>query len=139
MNGYYNRMYKKYKEDNDVCFNYTHKRMMSKLSDCQTYFSTWDEETFGICALEALSRGIPIILNSDENGEHASTILTNNPKYYKIIKKNDVKELVKAIKDLKKVNRQSLQDEIWEKHSFENWKTHIEDAMKKTIEKFRSK
>lgn len=139
MNGYYNRMYKKYKEDNDVCFNYTHKRMMSKLSDCQTYFSTWDEETFGICALEALSRGVPIVLNSDENGEHASTILTNNPKHCIIIKKNNIKELVKAIEELNKTDRQSLQDEIWEKHSFENWRNHIEDAMTKTIEKFRSK
>ena len=51
----------------------------------------------------------------------------------------DLSNILQWMEDLKKVDRQSLQDEIWEKHSFENWKIHIEDAMKKTIEKFRSK
>ena len=139
MNGYYNRMRKKYVGDKTVSWNDTHKTLMKKLSTCETFFSTWDEETFGICSLEALSHGVPIILNSDENGEHASLTVTDNPNHYRLIKKNDKGELVKAIEDLKKVDRQSLPDEIWEKHSFENWKTHIEDAMKKTIEKFRSK
>jgi len=137
MNGYYNRMYKKHKDDKNVSWNATHKNLMKKLSSCETYFSTWDEETFGICSLEALSYGVPIILNSDANGEHASTIITDNSNHYKLIKKGDDRELIQAIEDLKKVDRQSMQDEIWEKHSFEKWKTHIEDAMKKTIENFK--
>ena len=76
-------------------------KLMKKLSNCKTYFSTWNEETWGITSLEALSHGVPIILNSDENGEHASLTVTDNPNHYRLIKKNDKGELVKAIEDLK--------------------------------------
>ena len=37
---------------------------MENLSNAKTYFMTWEDETFGITGLEALSRGLPLILNS---------------------------------------------------------------------------
>ena len=138
-NGYYNRMKKLYKGDKNVSWNDTHENLMKKLSNCKTYFSTWNEETWGITSLEALSHGVPVILNSDKDGEHASKIITNNPEHYRLIKTNDADELKEAIKSFDGVDRQQIQNEIWEKHSLEKWKTHIEKCIDKTKEKFYNK
>ena len=131
--GYYNRMKKSYKNDKDVSWNDTHKDLMKKLSTCKTYFSTWNEETWGITTLEALSYGIPVILNSDKNGQHASTIVTDNPNHYKLIPTDDKEELKIAIKSFDKINRKAIQDEIWEKHSLEKWKENLSTFMHKTV------
>ena len=44
-----------------------HVDVMKNLSKSMTYFSTCYHETWGITALEALSHGVPIILNSKKN------------------------------------------------------------------------
>ena len=80
-----------------------------------------------------------VILNSDKDGEHASKIITNNPEHYRLIKTNDADELKEAIKSFDGVDRQQIQNEIWEKHSLEKWKTHIEKCIDKTKEKFYNK
>ena len=134
--GYYNRMKKLYKNDKNVSWNDTHKNLMKKLSTCKTYFSTWNEETWGITTLEALSYGIPVILNSDKNGQHASTIVTDNPNHYKLIPTDDKEELKKAIKSFDKVDRKAIQDMTWEKHSFKKWKKHMSSCISKAIKKF---
>ena len=138
-NGYYNRMKRKYKGDKNVSWSDTHDNLMKKLSTCKTYFSSWSEETFGICTLEALSHGIPVILNSDADGQHASTIITDNSNHYRLIKNNDKDELLEAIKSFDDVDRQQIQDEIWEKHSKEKWINHMKDAFEKTIDTFNKK
>ena len=78
--------------------------------------------------------GVNLFISNGHTTGMMHPIITDNSNHYKLIKKGDDRELIQAIEDLKKVDRQSMQDEIWEKHSFEKWKTHIEDAMKKTIE-----
>jgi len=134
--GYYNRMKKLYKNDKNVSWNDTHKDLMKKLSTCKTYFSTWNGETWGITAMEALSCGIPVILNSDKSGNHASEIIPASKEHYKIIPQNDKDALVKAIEDLKDVDREEIQKMTWEKHSLKSWKEHMRKCMEDTVDKF---
>ena len=47
-------------------------------------------------ALEALSCGLPIILNSHKSGEHASEIIPASKNHYKLIPKDDKDALISA-------------------------------------------
>ena len=70
-----------------VIFDLKHKDVMKTLSKSMTYFSTCPMEAWGITALEALSHGVPLILNS-KNGSHASTDLCSSDSYYKLVSKD---------------------------------------------------
>ena len=71
--------------------------MIKNISKCRTFFSTWNKETWGITALEALSCGLPIILNCDNNGDHASEIIPASLNHFKKIPNNDKEALVDAM------------------------------------------
>jgi len=137
--GYYNRMKKLYKKDKNVSWNDTHENLMKKLSTCKTYFSTWDKETWGITSMEALSCGIPIILNSDKDGDHASEIIPADKSHYIKIPRDDKDALVKAIKSFKDIDRKEIQEMTWEKHNLKNWKKEFSNAIDETIDKFQKK
>lgn len=51
-----------------------HSEVMQYLALSGVYFSTWPGETFGQTALEALARGVPVVLSGDEDGTHASQV-----------------------------------------------------------------
>ena len=51
---YYNRN----KDWNDVVWNEPYDRVIDSIAKCNTYFSTWNGETWGITAMEALSCGV---------------------------------------------------------------------------------
>ena len=53
----------KYKDYDDVEWDIPYDKVIDNLSKFGTYFSTCNKETWGITALEALSCGVPIILN----------------------------------------------------------------------------
>ena len=112
---------------------------MTNLSKCGSYFSTWDKETYGITALEALSCGVPVILNSFKDGTHASEIIPASKEHYKLIPKNDKNALISAIKSFKGVDRKEIQEMTWEKHNLKSWKKHFVNCIDKTIEKFKNK
>jgi len=127
--------YEKNKHYKNTLTGLPHNKVMKNLSTFATYFAT-SEETWGICCLEALSYGIPVILNSKEYG-HGSEILPKDKRHYKCIQWDNKEELVSAIKDLKKVDRTEIQDMTWDKHSHKNWKEHFENCVDKTIEKHK--
>ena len=131
--------YKKNQHWGDTLWDLDYSEVMNNLSKCKTYFSTWSVETWGITALEALSHGIPIILNSDVSGDHASKVIPARPSHYTTIPTNDKDALVKAIKSFNGIDRKEIQDMTWEKHSLENWKTHFSNCIDKTIERFNNK
>ena len=133
--GYYN----KNKHYNDVLWGLPHNEVMTNLSKCGSYFSTWDKETYGITALEALSCGVPVILNSFKDGTHASEIIPASKEHYKLIPKNDKNALISAIKSFKGVDRKEIQEMTWEKHNLKSWKKHFVNCIDKTIEKFKNK
>ena len=131
------KYYETAKSYNDVLWNLKHDKVLENISKCGSYFSTWDMETFGITALEALSCGVPIILNSHKSGTHASEIIPASKEHYKLIPKNDKDALVSAIKSFEKVDRKEIQEMTMEKHSLEKWKSHFTNCIDRTIDKFK--
>ena len=112
---------------------------MKNISKCKTYFSTWDKETWGITSMEALSCGIPVILNSDKDGNHASEIIPADNSHYVKITKDDKDALVKAIKSFDKIDRNAIQEMTWEKHSLKKWKENFSNFIDITAENFKRK
>ena len=131
--------YNKHKHYDNVLWDLPHNEVIYNLSKFGTYFSTWDKETYGITALEALSCGVPIILNSFKDGTHASEIIPASKEHYKLIPKDDSDALISAIKYFKNIDRKEIQEMTWEKHNLVNWKKHFENCIDKTIEKFKKK
>ena len=128
---------KKFKSKGRVIWDKPYKEVMENISKCKTYFSTWDKETWGITSMEALSCGIPIILNSDKDGDHASEIIPAHDSHYIKIPRDDKDALIKAIKSFDKIDRKEIQDMTWEKHSLEKWKSQFSDAVSKTVDNFK--
>ena len=130
------KYYEKNKNWSDAIWNEPHDIVIKNISKCRTFFSTWNKETWGITALEALSCGLPIILNCDNNGDHASEIIPASLNHFKKIPNNDKEALVDAIKSFD-VDRKEIQEMTWEKHNLESWKIHISNCIDKTIENFK--
>ena len=116
-----------------VLFDLKHEDVMKTLSKSMTYFSTCTMETWGITALEALSHGVPIILNS-KNGNHASTDLCSSNHYALV--SEDI-QLALAIDSFENIDRKEIQDATWDKHSYDKWKTSFVNAIDRTVEKYK--
>jgi len=113
-----------------------HNEVLKNISKCRTFFSTWNKETWGITAMEALSCGLPVILNCDKDGDHASEVIPASPHHFKKIPMNDGDALIDAIKSFENIDRQEIQEMTWEKHNLEGWKSQMESAIDKTIDNF---
>ncbi len=133
------KYYERNQHWDDVVWDKPYKEVMENIAKCKTYFSTWDKETWGITAMEALSCGIPVILNSDKDGDHASEIIPADKSHFIKIPRNDKDALVKAIKDLKNVDRKEILEMTWEKHSLKEWKKQFSNCIDMTIERFYDK
>ena len=118
----------------NVMLDMKHKDVVKTISKCQTYFSTMWNETWGITALEALSNGVPIILNS-KNNSHASTDLCSSNRHYALV--SDGVQLASAIDSFENIDRKEIQDATWDKHSYEKWKISFINAIDRTIEKYK--
>ena len=118
----------------EVMFGLDHKDVMKTLSKSMSYFSTCSMETWGITALEALSHGVPIILNS-KNGSHASVDLCASDTHYKLVSE-DI-QLAMAIDSFQNADRKEIQDATWDKHGYDKWKRTFENAIDGTINKYK--
>ena len=132
------RYYNKYKDYDDVEWDIPYDKVIDNLSKFGTYFSTCNKETWGITALEALSCGVPIILNGYTDGTHASKIIPADKSHYKVIPTDDKEELKKAIKSFDKIDRKEIQEKTWEKHNKEKWKSDFVNFVDMTISKFNN-
>ena len=143
------KYYEKNKHWDNCLFDIPHHEVMKNLSNTKTYFMTWENETFGITGLEALSRGVPLILNSRMTEDrqppkrqnykfplHASNIIPVNDGHCVNIMLNSKEELIDAINKLKDIDRQEVQDMTWEKYTQSRWKNMMNNAIDKTIENF---
>ena len=119
---------------NNILLDMNHEDVMKTLSKCGTYFSSMWNETWGITALEALSHGIPLILNT-KNGEHASIDLCAKESFYKLV--TDGVETHDAIVSFEGIDRKEIQDATWDKHNYEKWKTSFINDIDRTIEKYK--
>ena len=117
-----------------VILDMNHKDVVKTISKCRTYFATMWNETWGITALEALSHGVPIILNS-KNGSHASTDLCSDDSHYALV--SDGAQLSLAIDSFGNIDRKEIQDETWDRHGYDKWKTAFTNAIDHTVEKYK--
>ena len=131
------KYYERNKDWPDTVWDLPYKEVMKNISKCKTYFSTWPGETWGITSMEALSCGIPVILNSDKDGDHASEIIPADESHYIKIPKDDKDALAVAIKSFKDIDRKEIQDMTWEKHSLKNWKKEFSNKVDKTVENYK--
>jgi len=130
------KYYEKNKELDNVEWDIEYDKVIDNLSKFKTYFSTWNGETWGITALEALSCGVPLILNGCKDGTHASEMIPADKNHYKVIPTNDKEELIKAIKSFDNVDRKEIKEMTLEKHSLEKWKSNLANGIDKTIDTF---
>ena len=130
--------YNKNKHWEGVLWDKPHDEVLNNISKCGTYFSTWNGETWGITSMEALSCGVPTILNCDNDGDHASEIIPASDRHYFKIPNNDKDTLLKSIKNLASVDRKEVQDMTWEKHNQEKWKSQFANFVDMTISKFNN-
>ena len=128
--------YLKYKDQLDTFWNLPHSEVMANLAECKTFFATYWHETWSITALEALSHGVPIILNAKDNN-HAANAIPAKSSHYKNISHNSKEELISAISSFDGIDRKEIQDMTWEKHSLEKWKNEFANAIDKTVENFK--
>ena len=122
----------------DVLWDLEHEDVMNNLSKCKTFFQTYPNECFSITALESLSYGIPLILNTKDD-IHSSEIIPAMSHHYKKIELNSKEQLIDAIKSFDGVDRKEIQDATWEKHTHKNWISQMESAINKTIDNFNKK
>jgi hypothetical protein len=130
----------------NVLWNEPYDVVMKNIAKCGTYYSTWPNETWGITSLEALSCGVPIILNCEKShtlsdiplpGFHASENIPAHPSHYVKIRNNDKGDLIKAIKSFENIDRKEVQEMTLAEHGLETWKSNLEVIMEKTIDQFK--
>lgn len=127
---------KKWSEEKETIYNLPHSEVMKKMASSRVYFSTCSRETWGITALEAYSRGVPVVLivNSSNKFKHASQDISPDPKFYATISKKNATEFDAAYKKLENIDRFELSERTKEKHSKENWIKTFENLIDKAIE-----
>ena len=142
----------KNKHWDDCLYDLPHGEVIKNLSRGRTYFMTWADECFPIVGLEALSCGLPLIINT-RMSENRGPVIKQNFKYplhggdlwavdksHSInIMHNSKEELIDAINKFKDIDRQEIQDMTWEKYTEKRWKSILDNAIDKTIENFKSK
>ena len=142
----------KNKHWDDCLYDLPHGEVIKNLSRGRTYFMTWADECFPIVGLEALSCGLPLIINT-RMSENRGPVTKQNFKYplhggdlwavdksHSInIMHNSKEELIDAINKFKDIDRQKIQDMTWEKYTEKRWKSILDNAIDKTIENFKSK
>ena len=142
----------KNKHWDDCLYDLPHGEVIKNLSRGRTYFMTWADECFPIVGLEALSCGLPLIINT-RMSENRGPVTKQNFKYplhggdlwavdksHSInIMHNSKEELIDAINKFKDIDRQEIQDMTWEKYTEKRWKSILDNAIDKTIENFKLK
>ena len=141
--------YEKNKHWDNCLYDLSHDEVIQNLTNSRTYFMTWEDECFPIAGLEALSCGVPLILNSRMTYDrgpvkrqnfkyplHGGDKWATDESHYVNIMHNSKDELITAINKFKNVDRQEIQDMTWEKYTQIRWKKIMNNAIDKTIENF---
>ena len=95
-------------------------------------------DTFTITSLEALSRGIPLIVKGKDVHPAQEMVTDDYKKYIHIFKnKNDFIEKVKEFNSLSIKERQGIADSCYSKMSKEKYFKKLEFILESTIEKYK--
>jgi glycosyltransferase involved in cell wall biosynthesis len=119
--------------------NLPHADVMEKLAHSKVYFSTCPAETWGITALEALARGLPVILATDSTDTHASECIPAKSEHLVKVRTNirpvPFKESVDKLLKLSYNERMEISELTKQKHSKENWIRSLQNLFEQTIER----
>lgn len=141
-NGIYLNNNQHWKSPQDTFYNLPHDEVMKYISLCGLYLSTWNNESFGITALEALSYGVPLCLISDSNDSHASECIPASPKHFCNIKKNitpaEFHELVKKFR-MSYEQRLEISQMTKDNHSRDKWISSFERIIDITLNNHKKK
>jgi glycosyltransferase involved in cell wall biosynthesis len=127
---------KHWEGNRETKFNLKHVEVMDHLSRSGVYLSTCPRETWGITALEAFARGIPVVLFrlAANKNKHASEDIAPGPEFYEAMTNKTEKDFKLAVDKLLKVDRMELSQKTKEKHSKENWVQTLNNLIDKAIE-----
>ena len=119
-------------------YNLPHAQVIENLSKAKVFISTWDKESWGITAMEALGCGVPVILLTDRTNTHASEIIPADKKHVVKLPRSinsSVLELTirKLILSTDQKTRKRISAETKKKHSIRKWKRHINEILMKRL------
>ena len=151
----FDKMYQYYLKNKhwDNClYDLSHTEVLNQMLNGKSYFMTCPVECFPITGLEALSRGLPLIINTvfESDGRpskrvgykepsHGANCWALSKNHYVNINQNSSEELINAIENFKNIDRQEISDSIWETYTHKRWKSLLDNAIDKTIENFKNK
>jgi glycosyltransferase involved in cell wall biosynthesis len=138
-NIHYHKINSHWNHPQETIENLPHAQVMEKLAKSSTYFSTCPAETWGITALEALARGLPVIVSTDTTGTHASECIPASPDHIVKVRNNirpdKFKEPVDNLLKLDYNKRIEISELTKQKHSKENWVKSLQDLFEQTIDR----
>ena len=119
--------------------NIEHNKTMELIKDSGCMFvGLAPYDTFTITSLEALSRGIPLIVKGKDVHPAQEMVTDDYKKYIHIFKnKNDFIEKVKEFNSLSIKERQGIADSCYSKMSKEKYFKKLEFILESTIEKYK--
>lgn len=131
-----------WKEPRSVFRGLDHEATMLMLSAGKVYVSTCPVESWGITALEALTRGLPLVLVTDSSGTHGSQTIVDHPDDYVIIptnaKQEELEEAINSLKNLTFEQRCDISNRTKQKHSKERWCESINKMFADSVSRFTS-
>ena len=138
-NIHYYKINSHWKHPQETIENLPHAQVMEKLAKSKAYFSTCPAETWGITALEALARGLPVIVSTDTTDTHASECIPADSKHIIKVRNNIRPDKFKdAVDNLLKLDyneRIQISELTKQKHSKENWIKSLQDLFEQTIDR----
>ena len=106
------------------------------------YVSTCPVESWGITALEALTRGLPLVLVTDSSGTHGSQAIAQDPSDYIMVPTNvkpeDLEDAINSLKNLTFEQRLDISNRTKAKHSKENWIRRLNNMFADSLSRWKS-
>ena len=120
----------------------SHVDAMAIMTTGSVYVSTCPLESWGITALEALTRGLPLVLVSDSSGTHGSQSVADSPDDYIMVstsvKQDDLEDAINSFKNLTFEQRCDISNRTKQKHSKERWCESINKMFADSVSQFSS-
>jgi len=119
-----------------------HHDTMAVMSTGSVYVSTCPVESWGITALEALTRGLPLVLVTDSSGTHGSQAVADRDTDYIMVptnvKRENLEDAINSLKDLTFDQRCDISNRTKAKHSKENWILNLNNMFADSLARWKS-
>ena len=119
-----------------------HLDTMAIMATGAVYVSTCPVESWGITALEALTRGLPLVLVTDSSGTHGSQAIAQDSSDYIMVptnvKPDDLEDAINSLKNLTFEQRLDISNRTKAKHSKENWIRRLNNMFADSLSRWKS-